>query len=68
MNTVKVKDLKIGNKIKFHDTEVYVVGWATKNGARAMLNKNKDGFGMISMSVTSPNYEDLQNRCELVEA
>jgi len=58
----KVTDLKIGDKIKFNNTEAYVVGWA-KN--RAMLNKNKNGFGMFSVSIYSHKYEDLCNRVEL---
>jgi len=62
--TVKVKDLTIGDKIKFHNTEVYVVGLNTK---KALLNKNKAGLGIMSISFFSQNYEDIQNRCELAE-
>ena len=40
---IKVKDLLIGNKIKYNNTEVYVVALDTK---KALLDKKKSGFGM----------------------
>jgi len=62
----KVINLKIGDKIKFHNAEVYVVGWSNENGTKALLNKNKNGVGMFSISIHSHLYEDLCNRVEVV--
>ncbi len=58
---VKVRDLEIGEAIKFNNTVAYVV---EVKSDRVMLNKNKNGFGMFSESFSSSNYDDLENRVE----
>lgn len=59
---VKVRDLKIGDAIKFNKTVAYVVEIKSD---RVMLNKNKNGFGMFSEEFSSLLFDDLENRVEL---
>lgn len=61
LKTVKVKDLRIGDKILFNKTFVYVVEIKSD---RVMLNKNKDGRGMFHEDMFSHRFEDLDNRVE----
>lgn len=58
---VKVRDLEIGDAIKFNNTVAYVVEIKSD---RVMLNKNKNGFGMFSEEFSSHLFDDLENRVE----
>ena len=60
---IKVKDLKIGDRIKFNKTVAYVVEIKLD---KVMLNKKKGGAGQFSENMYSARFDDLDNRVELV--